>query len=784
MARGIILLLLLFIVQISRAQHTIQGHIKDVGKSTIGFSTVALMKDSVVAKSVIADSLGYYKLEDISSGEYKIRVSYIGQRQTGNIFKVGRDTVIDIIFTGYRELAEVQVTSKKPLIERKIDRLVFNVANSAALQGLDLMDALANTPMLRASEDGISIVGKSGVGVLVDDRPLNLSGKELISYLKSLRADNIDRIEVLTTPPARYDAQGNSGLINIVLKKNPNDGFSGNVSTSYIQRTWGSISGNGALNYKVKNLTLSGRLSGYDNAYRATEIYNIDGSEKSNYKYDRRKDFNDGFNANLSLDYRISESASFGFMYNYMRGHTNMDIVSRNSFLSGTTLDSTLITDAKHRISFNNHVGNVYYDLKLNKKGSTLSFLGNYLSNSNLNPVNFFTQNDDDNSNYAVRNQSDVTYRILSGQGDLVLPFQENLKVETGLKFTNIKNESDVRYLDLIDADYVLDPSKSNMFNYNENNYAAYISASKDFGKAFSVKGGLRYEHTNVDGYSPSSGETIGFSYGRFFPTVYVTYRANDANVLSLNYSRRINRPGFGQLNPFRWYSNPYNYHSGNAQLQPSFSNNFELVYVLKNAVTITLYHQRTNDSYSRVSRLEGTTAVSTWLNYLTERSEGLSAYYSFNRFNWWQSTIFADVFHTKSKSVLPEFIGQSGTSFYYQVNNTFFLNKAKNLSFSMDYWHNLPSRTGNTIWSNRANMSLGFNSWFFDKTLQLSVSGSDIFRQTYSKGRLIASDNVQYFQNYYDGQRLTVSVSYTFGNKRVGGVKKDTKFDDRGRAN
>lgn len=776
-------LFLIFFSSSTYAQIEIQGKVSDQHNAPLPFSTVSLLKENLVLSSIMIDSIGRYRFSDLVAEEYQLSITYLGNTQVGPSFLLRSDTTIDIVFSGRKStlLDDVTITGTKPLLERKVDRLIFNLANAPGLQGIDMAEALANTPMIKASEDGLSIVGKSGVGIMVNDRLLPISGKELVSYLKTLRSDDIERIEIITTPPAKYEARGNGGLINLILKKNPNNGLSGNLTGSFIQRSYATVTGGGALNFRANNLTVSARVMAYDVAMGASEQYDIVSDALSVLKTDKRKDFNDGLLNSINMDYQLTDKSNMGFMYNFNTGNSNMDIQSKTQFVTNT-LDSVLHTDSRHRNSSDYHTANLYYDLKIDTTGRRLSLIGNYLSNNSANPVNFTTENLQNQNTYSVRNQSDVDYSIISGQGDLFLPFRGGFVVETGIKYSDISNQSHVSYLNLTDGEFIVDPARSNIFHYNESNMAAYISGSKDINPRWSVKAGLRYEYTDVSGHSPSNSNRVNFDYSRAFPTAYVTYKPNDANVASLNYSKRINRPGFSQLNPFRWYSNPYTYSSGNPLLQPSFSNNLELAYVYNSNLSFTVYYQHVNDDYGRITQLNGTTSVSTFLNYLTKNALGVNAFYNLRPNNWWQSNLFADFNYAQSESHRSEFTGLQGAAFSYSVNNTFFLNEAKTLIFLLNYSHSLPNKVRNTQWDNRANLTAGFNTALFERKLQFSIVGGDLFRQSLSKGTNYLHDNIQRFNNYYDGRRLNVNISYMFGSKKVQGVNRDSKFDEKNR--
>ncbi|MGX5685871.1 TonB-dependent receptor domain-containing protein [Chryseobacterium cucumeris] len=679
------------------------------------------------------------------------------------------------------KIEAVTVNGKKVLVERKVDRLVYNVQNSMLSQGSSGTEVLAGTPLLQVDENKglLSIAGKNGVAVMVNDRMLNLSGSELINYLRNLRSENILKVEVITTPPAKYEAQGNSGIINIVLKKNQNPGWSGYLTTNYTQKTYAAFSTVAGVNYQNEKVKASIKLQGYDGDKRSVENYKITG-QSSSVSRDERRDMNDGVGLNASFDYSLSKNSNIGLVYDISRGHSNMDINSKQNYFTGTTPTLQTDTDSEHRSSFTSQMLNVYFDQKFGEH--KLSIGANYYGNLPDTEVNFTTRNVANNSTQVVKNLSSVDYKIYSGQADLSLNFKKT-QLETGAKYSQFSNNSDIGYFNFINGNYTIDPAKSNLFDYNEKNYAAYISASKDLGEKWSVKAGLRYEYSQSSGFSPSTQTKSENNYGKFFPTAYLSYKANQDNQFSINYSRRINRPYFRALDPFRWYSNPNTYYSGNPGLQPSFNHNIELNYMFKSKFSANLYYQRTTNNFDQITFLTGINLVSTFENYYNQDNYGINLNYTDTFFKIWESNISTSFSYNETQITRFNLVPKNGQSFYYSVNNTFQLNKAKTFMLFVNYWHNLPSRDGYTAVRNRASFDAGIKMSFVEKALQVNLSVSDIFKQSGYKGDMYFTDNTQSFNNYWDARRMTLSVTYNFGNQKIRSNNRAVNFEEKNRA-
>jgi len=682
-----------------------------------------------------------------------------------------------------KNIEQINLLVKKKLLERKADRLIFNVEASIASQGMDASETLANVPMLKVDENlgSISITGKSSVNVMINGRMLNLSGTALLNYLKSIRSENIAKIEVITTPPARYEAQGNSGLINIILKKNPNLGFSGNINTNLIQRTYSGFSDNGTLNYQTEKFSSSLKFNYYDSAKRTNENYDIIGISK-NYSNSVRKDMWKELTPSLTMSYKINKNAEIGVEYIYAHQKSGMDIVNKTRNINENQVEENLLTNTFHREKLPTHTLSAYYDLKLDSLGKKLSIAGNFYKNNSDTEVNFSTLKSSDNSVQDVKTTSLISPQIFSAQADLELPFSFG-NIETGVKFNQFKNASDLHYFNVIDNQYISDEEKANLFNYREENYAAYFSYAKSFGEHWETKAGLRYENTFAESFSPSTNSKNKYNYGQWFPSAYVAYK-KDKNVFSFSYSRRINRPSMSNLNPFKWYSNPYSYSSGNPLLTPSYINNLELGYVYNSKFSASIYYLKLKNAFGQLSSIKDNAEmdiVGTYLNYYNNTSYGINLSYTDTFFRFWEASLSGNASIQNSEVFNVNAETQEGYSVSYSFNNTFTLNKSKTLAFFLNYSQDLPYKNVNYYFNNFSNLNSGLKIALMNKQLQINATVTNIFAQRY-RGNMTFADNKQYMNNYWDGRSFRLSVNYTFGNNKKKITKKNINFDEKDR--
>ncbi|MGV4413700.1 TonB-dependent receptor domain-containing protein [Chryseobacterium sp. T1] len=780
MKRTSVLLLSLF-GMLTWAQ-SIEGKITDQHKQSISYAEVVLtQKDKKI--TAITTENGNYELKLPANGSYLLEIYRDDQKIYSEQVDIQGTITKDIlteIKTAEKQLEGVTVVAqKKKLVERKVDRLVFNVENSVAAQGLDAMEALAKTPMLRTTDDAISIAGKNQVAVMVNDRLLNISGQELINYLKSLRSDDIAKIEVITTPPSKYAADGISGLINIILKKNTSLGFNGSLqmSANYNKHIASWRDGT-TLNYQGKKLSLTANLGIGENQFRQENFNNIVGNDfywKNTNLYFGRYRYK---NSNIKAEYKLNDKNTIGASYNYSfsnplnqnDGNTRTENAGKYSeFISkNTTLNNN-----------KNHYATAFYDVKLDSLGSKLSLSANLMANNTNANNRIFTTTDRLKESL---NLPENKYRIYSAQADLEKNFNK-IKTEAGFKFSSINNNSSVKFFDIENDNYIINPKKTYDFIYDERNYAAYISTNFKISEKWDAKAGLRYEYTELTGESPQTNLTNSTQYGKFFPTAYISYKPNDNNAYSINYSRRIRRPYFGNLNPFRNYTSDFEYFVGNPYLQPSFTDNLELSYVLKNNFTTTLYYNDSKNSYDGIMKIIDGTRLRTIENFFSEIQTGLSVNYNFNKLKWLESNIFATGFYNKSKTDRSDIVVNSGSyGANLNIDNNFFLTKDKTVILYLGYWADFPSQKGISNISMMNGTYGGVKLNLMQKNLMLQFHVNDIFNTQYYKGEEYYSNYTSNFKYKGSSQNVYLSATYKFGNNNVKGATKQNKFEEQSR--
>lgn len=771
--------------KISAQQFTVKGKVVNQTGNAVEFADALLFRnDSISVDRTYTDSLGLFSLK-AEKGNYLLKIKQFGQEYLSQHIEINQYKDLGEIKVQESVLLEgVTITARKKLIQQKVDRLVYNIENSIASQGMNGLDALRNTPLVNVINDNVSIAGKGSVSVMINDRMLNLSGSELTNYLQSLRSDDIAKIEVITTPPAKYDAEGNSGIINIILKKNPNLGWSGNVNGSFQRNSYNGFRTGATVNYQSEKISSSLKLSQGDINYKLYGTRNLIGNETGIYTNEKRHDNPDIVSANYQLDYKISKAQNIGFIYSFSKLDYNMDADGISRYETNSVVDSTLVTQQKQRWTTPTHTLNAYYDLKLDSIGKKLSFTGNYLNNSPEKINDFNTLNMLNNNETIVQNNSKLNYAIFSAQADLLLPYKW-LNMETGLKYTSLNNKSDVGYFEFNGTDYIPNPANSNVFHYKEHNYAAYVSFQKDFDEKWSAKAGLRYEYTSLEGFTPGDeSSNLKSDYGKIFPSAYINYKPNDNHSFTLNYSKRIDRPGFQSLNPFRWYTNPYMYYTGNPTLQPSFNDNVEFNYSYKGKFTAGIYNQYSRSNTSNIARFSDGIYSNLIENGFDQNRTGLNIGYFDTFFKVWETSINANASYTATKPTIPELEKLEVYSMQYTFYNTITLNEKKTWFLMLNFRHSLPFTYANMKLQSQFDFSPGIKTSFFDKKLQANFVVSDVFRTLKNVGYSYNGEYRSEFEQYNDYRGFKLSLTYSFGNKKVKGANKKIDFEEQNRAN
>ena len=759
----------------SFTQVNITGIVKD-GTQPISYANVVLTNSSgSVITGVITKDNGSFNLE-VKEGSYIMKITFLGYRNWQKNITVTKNIDLGTIILEPQDnkLNEVVITAKKRLIEKKIDRLVFNVKNSVAVTGGTAMDALRLTPRIRVLNDEISMIGKGNIIVTVDDRIVRLSGADLANYLRTFNAEDIDKIEVIANPPAKYSAEGNSGVLNIVTNSIESDSWNANVRSVYRQATYSTGNYGGGIDFQKGKLELTSNIKYKNGSNAPIESNKILYPSQIWDSETNRRDFRNNLYGRLGINYEINNKLKTGFNLNYVntdlliKAEDRTDIFSRNS----NVLDSILLTNSRDTRKVERKSLNYYAVFKIDTLGKKASLDINLFSYGNERNRPFITetlQSDFTPTESALveaRNAGIQDIENYSVNVDMEHP-TEWAQLNYGGRISNVKTRNSFKSFNTENGVETVDLTLRNKFQYEEGIQALYFSGQKKFSDKWEAKFGARYEWTQTEGFSGTNNQLNVFNYSKLFPTFYLSYIPNNNHSLSINYGRRIQRPNFRLLNPFRVTINPFSFHQGNPFLQPAFTDNVELGYSFKGNLITNVYFSHTNDDFEKIALLDAETNIRKVipLNFITNRTVGINQTYITNPFKWWEINASADVYYTSTDSKIPEALqflsGWNGT---FSFSNNFDLNSDKTFLANFNYLHETKGVYHLNEYTSYQQLNASLKYILMDGDLTLSLYANDIFRTSLPRFTSVTNGIVNSSQNYYDEQYFRLGVLYDFG--------------------
>lgn len=782
-------ILLLLFCNCIQAQTTskISGKIESTDKKPIESIIVSLLlSDNTLVKTEISDADGHFQFENLNAANYLLSIedfnfkSKLIQTEVDGLSEVKIPT-ITLEKRETNNLKEVVVLGKKPAVTYKLDKTIVNVDAMISNTGADAMEVLEKSPGISVDQNGtITYKGKTGVVVFIDDKPTYLSGAELESYLKSLPASTLSQIEFMTNPPAKYEAAGSAGVINIKTKRSKVKGFNGSATSRFSQGKRTHTRNGLNLNYKNDDLRIYGN-AGYATQEFLTDLYifrdykNLDGSSKTlfhqNTIFDNK--VNTG-NAKIGLDYYASEKTTWGISLTGLTkiGTDKSDGSSRLTNASAV-LDSTIIADNKEKKKFRNGGINLNYSHEFDSIGKKLSVDVDYLSytdDTQQRYRNYIYQPDNSlSSSDESTGELPSTIAIYAFKTDFSRPLRKEGLFETGYKISYSKTDNIADYADIIGAVSTPNFDSSNHFKYDEIINSAYLNFNKSFGR-FVFQSGLRLENTiskgNQLGNVLKPASTFKKDYTNLFPTAYAMYKLDSlANgQLVFSYGKRINRPYFQDLNPFLSPLDKFTFYSGNPYLNPSFSDNFEFSYRFKSLINTTLSFNNTKDNIEETIEINNGIYYSRPGNIGKSQTWSLNVESEFDVTNWYTANVYSEVTNLRYKSQLyTETLDTNGTFFFILINNKFKLGKEWSAELFGRYLSKVES--GQVTTDPKGVVNFTIQKKLFDNKGSIKFSVNDIFDTNINSGVINNLKNTYAdYQNRSDSRFVALSLTYSFG--------------------
>lgn len=798
--RQLIFLLIASVFTVS-TNAQIGGTINDENGAGVKSATVTLMAatDSVVVKLALTKVDGTYSLNNISAGKYFVKASSVGfQPATSAVFEAGTAATSVPAITLVKaagNLAAVVVTAQRPLLEVKADKMIVNVEGTINSVGSDALQLLRKSPgVLIDKDDNISLSGKNGVQVYIDGRPTPLGGQDLSNYLKSLNSDQIDAIEIITNPSAKYEAAGNAGIINIRLKKNKALGTNGSANAGWNIGTYAKYNAGLSLNYRSAKVNLFGNYSfnkGINENY--ISIYRSVGDSIFNQK-SMLVMRNESHNFKAGADYFINKKNTIGVVVNGTYSTPGISNLSETpiSYKPTNTVDRVLVADnssEQRRDNINLNL-NYSYIVPGGKSLVVNADHGYYDIYSNQYQPNFYFDAKGETmlSSIIYRMIAPTEININSVKADWEQPFKKGT-LGFGGKAAIVETNNDFQRYDVINGSNQLDKDRSNKFNYNEDISAAYVNYNRAF-KGFGIQAGLRMEHTNSKGASTGEQDVSGTyqpyesgfkrSYTDFFPSAALTFNKNPKNQFNLTYSRRIDRPNYQDLNPFEFKLDEYTFQRGNINLRPQYTNSIGLTNTYKFKLTSTLNYSHVKDLFTQIiDTAEKSKAFISKRNLATQDIVSLNISYPFR---YKAYSMFANVngFYTKYNADFGAGrkinINAGGLSLY--VQNTYKISKT--ITAELSGFYNAPTVYQGTIKANALySIDGGFSRQVMGGKGTVKASVSDIFHTLKFKGVSDFAGQRSEIGSRWESRQFKLNFVYRFGSNLVKGARQRTAGAD-----
>ncbi len=787
--------LLGLILTLSSQAQSVKGLVKDENGKPLAAANTTLhrSKDSAVVKFTVTNREGIFEFDALNAGEYYVKVSHVGHQPTkSDPFTLHSNKTVELPEITMEKqgtnLENVTVTARKPMIEVKADKMVVNVEGTINAVGNDALELLRKSPGVQLDkDDNISLSGKNGVQVYIDGKPSPLSGSDLTAYLKSLQSSQIETIEIITNPSAKYDAAGNAGIINIRLKKNKSFGTNGSVNAGYNIGVYPKYNGGINLNHRDKGINIFGS-------------YNYNWNKNTNMFFLRREQLDTLFDQTNQMtgrnrshgfkagaDFFLDKYSTFGVLVNGNINSSEMKTDSKTpiSYIPTGTVDRLLTANNESDNKRNNVNFNMNYRYA-KPGGKELNLDADYglfrINSDQVQPNIYYNPSMTTELSRSIYNFiSPTDIDLYTFKADYEQPYKGG-KLGIGVKSSLVNTSNNFARYNVIGNAKDLDLSRSNHFDYSENINALYLNFNKSY-KGFAFQAGLRMENTNNKGESyglnadgsvnKGSGTTpLDRNYTNLFPSASLTINKNPKKQWSFTYSRRIDRPAYQDLNPFEFKLDEYTFQKGNTELLPQYTNSFGITHVYKYKLTATLNYSHVADMFTQlVDTTEKSKTFITKENLANQDIVSLNISYpymyksfmAFMNLNTYYSMYQADFGGGSRKIDLDVF------SFTFYMQNTIKFGKKKAWTGELSGWYAAPSIWQGTFKSRRIySIDAGMQKNILKGKGNLKASVSDIFNTLRWKGSSNFAGQYTVASGRFESRQFKLNFTYRFGNNQV----------------
>jgi outer membrane receptor protein involved in Fe transport len=797
------LTLLLFSITLFAQEGSIKGQLQDENGAPVSFANVILHNpaDTAIVKVEVSDESGVFRFQNTAAGTYLFKASYVGAADLwlpGLTLSNGEQKDLGALQFGSTsiELAGATVTAQRAMVEIKPDRTVFNVQGTINSTGSDGLSLLRKAPGVTVdNNDNINVLGRSGVLVYVDGKRLPLGGQDLSNFLQNLAADQIDRIDIITNPGAKYEAEGNAGIIDIRLKKDDSIGANGSLNGTFSQGRFNRSNVNASGNFRNGNMNIFG-----GGGYGESESFN-----KMNFvsfqnglrldEINNHRNKNESFNYRLGADFFISDKHTIGVLADGrgFEGQNNAfnRIEINNLASSSSQPDSILVArntseDTRAQNTFNL---NYRYDGGNERTLNIDADYGRFRNESERYQPNLYFDANEETLLTEIINSFDTPtdidiYTFKVDYEQLLL----GGKFSIGTKLSKVVSDNTFLFFDVNDGVPIRNDNSSNRFNYDENVYAGYVNFARPLGEKWNVSAGVRAEQTDATGdlqaFRPELQEPpVELNYLNWFPSAGLTYQVSQKNSLSLNYGRRINRPDYNVLNPFNNQISQLSYEKGNPFLSPEIVNNLELGYTLAYRYNFKIAYSKTTDQITRLmapDENDPRAGFITWDNLASQTVVSANISAPVQIMEKWNAYFNISASHLDNQADYGNGAVVDLQAFTYSIFQQHTITLPWGLQGEVSGYYSGPGVWGGVFeYESNWSLDLGLQRKFFDDKLNVRLSGQDLFYETGWDGESSFAGLISQGSGRWDSRRISVSMNYRFGNQKIKSRKRKTGLED-----
>lgn len=781
---------------ISAQTASIRGQLQNAGGEAVAFANLGLYQtsDSSLYKVGTSDEAGLFHLQGLGAGTYYLKVVGLGfgnMERTGIQLQEDQQLDLGVLSLGSTtiNLEEVTIKANRVMVEIKPDRTIFNVEGTINSAGSDAISLLRKAPSVTVdNNDNITVLGRSGVLLYVDGKRLPLVGDDLTNYLQNLPAEQIDRIEIITNPGARYEAEGNAGIIDIRLKKDKNLGANGSLNATYSQGRYHRANLSGTANYRNKRFNAFGTGGiGNGSGFNNMDFYSfLNGFEQDEIN-NRRNDF-ENHNYRVGADFFLAKHHTLGFLVgggNNLRVSRAFNRITLAQQATPTTIDSILVantTDDNTRFRQTYNLNYRFDDARGRSLNVDVDF-GNYQNDSKRYQPNLYLNAAEDKVLTQIINSFDTPsdIGIFTAQAD----YEDKLwggVFGAGTKYSQVISDNTFLFFDEPNGTPIRNDRRSNQFRYDEKVLAGYLNFAGDWGKKLKYAVGIRAEHTNAMGnlqaFLPELAEPpVLFNYLSWFPNAGITWALSPKQSLALSGGRRINRPDYNVLNPFNNQISQLSFEKGNPFLRPEIVNNLELGYTLAYRYNFKLAYSRTTDQITRLiapDTEDPRAGFITWANLADQTIISFNVSTPVQIFKWWNAYINASASHLDNQADYGNGAVVDIQAFTYNIFQQHTFDLPFELKGEISGYYAGPGVWGGVfLYESNWGLNIGLQRKLFQERLNVRVSAEDLFYENGWDGYSDFNGLLSYGSGRWDSRRVSLSLGYRFGNDNVKASRK-----------